>query len=116
MVRLPQLRSFRSALLRLSLLLLGVGPLRAADPVITAPPASQRASVGSSASFSVQATGSAPLTYAWFKGTTPISGATSSLLVIPRLSLSDAGDYSVKVFSAAGEATAGPATLTVNPT
>lgn len=48
------------AVLLVKLLLVSAGVLRAADPEITAPPASQRASVGSSASFSVQATGSAP--------------------------------------------------------
>jgi len=103
------------AVLLVKLLLVSAGVLRAADPEITVPPAPQRASVGSSATFSVQATGTAPLTYAWFKGSTPVAGGTSSLLVIPRLSLADAGDYSVKVVGAGGEAIGGPVKLTVNP-
>ena len=38
----------------------------AAVPVITVGPVAQRVTVGASATFSVEATGAGPLTYAWY--------------------------------------------------
>ncbi len=68
-------------------------------PAITADPAPQSVCSGSSATFSVTATG-AGLTYQWYRGATPlvnggnISGALSSTLVISSAQLSDvAADY-----------------------
>ena len=109
------IRPIRAARLLLQYVVFGAVMLQAAVPVITVPPSPQRASVGSTATFSVEAAGTAPLSYAWFKGATQIEGATSSLLVLPRLALGDAGDYSVRVSNSAGSATGGPAKLTVNP-
>ena len=55
----------------------------AASPVITQQPASQHTTVGYTISFTVAATGTAPLTYQWFYKPvggvpTPISGATEA--------------------------------------
>src|SRR5437667_12310739 len=50
----------------------------AVAPSITTQPASQTVTVGQTASFSVAATGTAPLSYQWRKNGTAISGATSS--------------------------------------
>ena len=109
------IRPIRAARLLLQYVVFGAVMLQAAVPVITVPPSPQRASVGSMATFSVEASGTAPLSYAWFKGAMQIEGATSSLLVLPRLTLGDAGDYSVRVSNSEGLATSGPARLTVNP-
>ena len=50
-------------------------------PVITVPPASQTVTVGQSASFSVAATGTAPLNYQWRKNNISIAGATSASFI-----------------------------------
>ena len=42
--------------------------------------------------FTVVAVGSAPLSYQWFKGATPIPGATGPALSIPDVRMADAGE------------------------
>ncbi|MEI6035272.1 MAG: immunoglobulin domain-containing protein [Verrucomicrobiae bacterium] len=81
-------------------------------PAVTAHPQPASAAVGQSASFSVNAAGSA-LAYQWSKGGTPISGATGAALSLTGIQLSDAGSYSVTVSNAVGNATSDAATLTV---
>lgn len=67
-------------------------------PAITVQPADQSAAVGDTATFSVTATGTAPLTYQWSKDGTPISGATSASYTTPALILGDNGaEYTVVV-------------------
>jgi len=82
-------------------------------PVITVQPASATASIGGAASFSVTATGSAPLSYQWYLGSTAISGATSSTYSIPSASGANIGNYSVVVTNEGGQATSSTATLTL---
>jgi hypothetical protein len=66
-------------------------------PAITAEPtATQTLCSGSTANFSVTATGTG-LSYQWKKGGTNISGATSSTYSIPNVSTADAGTYTVVV-------------------
>ena len=50
----------------------------AVAPAITTQPVSRTVTAGQAASFSVAATGTAPLSYQWMKGGTPIAGATSA--------------------------------------
>ncbi len=84
-------------------------------PVITTPPANQTVNAGQTASFSVVASGTAPLTYQWFKNGTAIGGATSSSYTTPATVSGDNGAlFTVTVTNSAGSATGGPATLTVN--
>ena len=52
-------------------------------PSITSQPTNQSVTVGGTASFSVSATGTAPLSYQWSKNNTPINGATSSTYTTP---------------------------------
>ncbi len=68
------------------------------SPVINTQPAPVTACAGSTATFSVAATGSG-LTYQWRKGGSNISGATSSSFVINPVSGTDAGSYDVVVTS-----------------
>jgi hypothetical protein len=83
-------------------------------PTITTPPASQTVIVGQTATFTVIATGTSPLSYRWFKGGALISGATSSTYTTPAAVIGDnASQYTVTVTNVAGSATGGPATLTV---
>ena len=52
-------------------------------PSITTQPANQTVSVGQTATFSVTATGTAPLSYQWQKNQVNIAGATSSSFTTP---------------------------------
>ncbi|BCU78035.1 immunoglobulin domain-containing protein [Luteolibacter sp. LG18] len=83
-------------------------------PGITTSPSSLTVTAGQSATFTVVASGTAPLTYQWYKGTTAISSATSASYTISSTTTSDAGSYSCKVTNGAGTATSNAATLTVN--
>jgi pectate lyase/pectin methylesterase-like acyl-CoA thioesterase len=85
----------------------------ALPPVITEQPASQNVLVGAGASFSVTATGSAPLTYQWQKDGIDIIGAISASYTIASTTLVDAGNYTVVVSNAGGIETSDPAVLTV---
>ena len=81
---------------------------------VTSGPASVTNCLGSSAGFSLTASGTG-LTYQWYKDTTPLAGQTASNLVVSIKSLGDAGNYSVVVSGACGAPVTNSATLTVNP-
>ncbi|PYU20294.1 MAG: hypothetical protein DMG30_21565 [Acidobacteria bacterium] len=84
-------------------------------PAITAQPASQTITAGQTATFSVTATGTAPLSYQWQKNGAAISGATSSTYTTPATTASDNGaQFTVVVSNSAGSATSNAAILTVN--
>ena len=84
-------------------------------PSITQQPSNQTVTVGQSATFSAVATGTAPLTYQWQKGTTPITGATSASYTTAATTSSDNGSqFKVVVSNSAGSKTSNAATLTVN--
>lgn len=94
-------------------------PLTAAvtsvKPIMTVPPAGQTVTEGDDASFTVAATGSAPLSYHWLKGGAPIAGATNTSYSLHSVILFDAADYTVVVSNFVGSVTSAPAaTLTVN--
>jgi len=82
-------------------------------PAISSQPQSRTNVSGTVASFSVAATGTAPLSYQWQLGGGNIVGATSPSLILNNVQLSDAGDYSVVVTNGAGSVTSASATLTV---
>ena len=83
-------------------------------PTINNQPAAQTVTEGQTATFSVTAAGTAPLTYQWQKNSTDISGATSATYTTPATAIGDNGaQYSVVVFNGAGTATSNQATLTV---
>jgi hypothetical protein len=87
----------------------------AVGPSITTQPASQAVTAGQTASFSVAATGTAPLSYQWRKNGTGILGATSSSYTTPSTTSSDNGaQFTVVVTNTAGSMTSAAATLTVN--
>jgi len=86
----------------------------ATAPSITTQPASQTVTVGQTATFTVVATGTAPLSYAWRKNGTAISGATAASYTTPATTSSDTGaQFTVTVSNVAGNVTSNPATLTV---
>ncbi|MBC7893689.1 MAG: PQQ-dependent sugar dehydrogenase [Sphingobacteriaceae bacterium] len=85
----------------------------ASAPVITTQPANLSVSVGQAATFSVTATGTAPLSYQWYKNNAMLSGATNTSYTIASAVTGDAGTYKVVVSNSAGSTTSNNATLTV---
>ena len=84
-------------------------------PVISTQPEAQAVIAGQTATFSVVATGTAPLSYQWKKNGTDIPGATSSSYTTPATTMADKdAKYSVVVSNSAGSVTSSEATLTVN--
>lgn len=91
-------------------------------PIILTHPVSQSAAVGGAVTFTVEATGTAPLSYQWRKAGVSladggiVSGVATAELTLSSVSASDAGDYDVVVSNAIEPAvTSDPATLTVEP-
>ncbi|MEI7732004.1 MAG: immunoglobulin domain-containing protein, partial [Verrucomicrobiota bacterium] len=82
-------------------------------PFIQAQPQSQTNLVGSSANFTVQAGGTAPLTYQWFKSGAAILAATNSSYSIFNLLASDSGSYVVVIANSFGSVTSAVAVLAV---
>ncbi|MFC0401984.1 discoidin domain-containing protein [Paraburkholderia rhizosphaerae] len=86
-------------------------------PAIVAQPRSQSVTLGQNVTLSVQASGSAPLTYQWKLNGEPItanSTATSSDYVIKSATDTDNGDYQVTVSNAGGSVTSDIAKLVVS--
>jgi hypothetical protein len=82
-------------------------------PSITTQPTNQTVVVGGTASFSVTASGTSPLSYQWSFNTTNIVGATNSLLVLTNVQLSQAGNYAVLVTNLYGSILSSNVVLTV---
>ena len=83
-------------------------------PIISTQPAAKTVTAGQTATFSVTAAGTAPLSYQWKKGGTDISGATTNSYTTPATSLADSGTaYSVVVSNDVGTATSDAVILTV---
>ncbi len=72
-------------------------------PTITRQPSSVFAEEGSTAEFSVEATGIGTLTYQWFKDFEELEGETSPSLVIENVGPDHAGQYSVDILDHAAE-------------
>ena len=87
----------------------------ATPPTITLQPVGSSVTLGKTATFTVAATGTGPLTYQWYDGANPVSGATSPTYTTPATATTDNGSvFTVVVSNPAGSATSLPATLTVN--
>jgi glucose/arabinose dehydrogenase len=99
----------------------GPGPVRRisfvgsnAAPVITSHPAGKTVAVGQPVTFSVSASGAAPLTYQWQRNGVDIPGATASSYRIGSAALADNGArFRVRVTNRSGSAVSNPATLRV---
>lgn len=74
-------------------------------PTITLQPSSRSASRGDRVELEVVVSGTAPLTYQWFKGFAAISGADGPKYVIEKLQEGDVGSYFVKIGNEFGLAT-----------
>jgi hypothetical protein len=82
-------------------------------PSITSQPENLSVITGSSARFSVTATG-INLTYQWHKNGSAIKGATGPSFNISSVKPTDAGNYTVTIANSAGRVTSTVAMLTVN--
>jgi hypothetical protein len=88
-------------------------------PGITEQPANEGVVVGGTASFTVSAVGSEPLSYRWQKDTVNLSdvdhysGSTTAMLTISNANTNEAGSYRCVVTNAYGSTNSTAATLTV---
>src|SRR5467141_3276044 len=84
-------------------------------PSITTQPASQTVTAGQTATFSVTASGTAPLNYQWLKNGGVVSSGPSASYTTPATIATDTGaQFTVAVSNSAGSMTSNAATLTVN--
>jgi hypothetical protein len=83
-------------------------------PAISSQPVGQTVTPGGTVNLSVTASGSAlPLTYQWLFNGSPISGSTTSSLVLANAQPAASGSYSVVVTSELGSTTSAAAVVTV---
>ena len=68
---------------------------------------------GSNATFSVTASGTAPLNYQWYFNGTNVAGASNSVYTVSNARTNNAGSYSVTITNVAGGVTSTNAVLTV---
>ena len=72
---------------------------------ITAQPKSQVALLGSNLTFSVTASGTAPLSYQWYFGAAPLPGQTNPALILNNINSNNVGDYQVVINNLYGSVT-----------
>lgn len=82
-------------------------------PVITSQPQNQTVLQGGNASFSVTATGAAPLAYQWWFNGIPYPAATNNTFAVNDVQESDAGEFHVVITNAIGATTSSIVTLGV---
>jgi hypothetical protein len=83
-------------------------------PSIGAQPQSVTANLFTPVALWVQATGTAPLQYQWFKDGAAVEGQTSQTLFIPSITSANAGVYSVTVTDVNGSAQSSTATIALD--
>lgn len=94
----------------------GSGSPPVQPPTLTVQPASVTVLDGAAASFSVTASGQAPLSYQWQKNGVDIPGATAASYSLAAAKLDDSGAlFGVVVGNAGGKLSSQTATLTVRP-
>ena len=92
---------------------LAVNAAAPTSPTITTQPSNQTVNVGATATFSVAATGTAPLTYAWSLNGAA-AGTNSDTFSIPQTTLAESGQpVYVKISNSSGSATSNTVALTV---
>jgi endonuclease/exonuclease/phosphatase family metal-dependent hydrolase len=84
------------------------------DLAINSQPQNLSVAIGENASFSVSASGAAPLHYQWRFNSVAINSATNSTYTRTNAQLGDAGNYTVVITNATGSVTSSVATLVVN--
>ena len=84
-------------------------------PIITTQPTNQTVLFGSNATFTVTATGTAPLLYQWSFDGTNIPGATGSNYTITNVQITNSGSYAVFITNVVGSQTSSNAALVLPP-
>ncbi len=87
----------------------------AAAPSITTQPAPVTVAAGADATFSAQASGTAPLGYVWLRNGVVITGANASTYSFPTTAADNGALFTVRVSNSAGSVTSAAAMLTVTP-
>lgn len=82
-------------------------------PTLTSQPESGTWLAGIPLTLSAQASGTAPLSYVWYKETKEIPGANTADLSFQALAVSDAATYSLVVANSAGSVTSNPVKITI---
>jgi len=82
-------------------------------PIITTQPGSRTVTNGSSTTFTVSATGTAPLAYRWRNNGVEVTGATNSTMTLSSVTTNHAGNYTVVITNSVGSVTSSVAVLTV---
>jgi hypothetical protein len=88
-------------------------------PTVTSQPSSKSSLVGQNATFSVTASGTAPLTFHWNKNNSPLSdvgaytGTSTGTLSLTSLTANEGASYSVTVSNVSGSTNSNPALLVV---
>ena len=112
----PNRTSMFSVLLT-SAVFLATASICFSQPVITSQPAAQATAPGTTATFQVRATGTAPLAYQWQKnpggGFADLADRTNAALVLTDVQPWDAGDYRVVITNITGARTSSVAHLYV---
>ena len=93
--------------------LISVCRLSSTPPTIVEQPVSQNAYTNETISFTVNAIGTEPLSYQWWKGASQLGGQTNATLTISDVQPANAGGYSVVVTNNYGAVTSIVANLTV---
>ena len=89
-------------------------PQSSVAPTISTQPASLTVTAGQTATFTVAASGTAPLSYQWQKNGADIAGATAASYTTPATTSADSGaTFNVVIENSAGTVTSSTATLTV---
>lgn len=88
-------------------------PFGGNPPTITIQPVNQSAQIGQEAIFSVNAVGTQPLSYQWYKNGVPILGAVGSSLTFSNVAPSDGANYYCIVSNVFGTIQSNTVTLTV---
>ena len=71
-------------------------------PAIATQPLAQTNTLGARTRFSIAAQGASPLSFQWFRGNTPINGATASDLILPITTSADDADFHCVVSNGLG--------------
>jgi hypothetical protein len=82
-------------------------------PVITNQPASQTVAPGSTVTLTVGYSGNGPFSFQWRRNGVNLPQATNETLTLSNVQATDAGDYSVVVFTDAGATASDPAAVRV---
>lgn len=90
--------------------------LPANPPIVVTPPQSQSAYLYQTVSFSVGVAGTPPFHYQWASNSTPVPGATNSILTLNNISATSAATYSVTITNQFGSVTTNATLTVITPT